>query len=302
MVTSEVFDRLKELQGILRSRYELERKIEIAPNELVVQEGNLAKSKAEYDSKNKSYEEAKANVDATKSEIATAVATREDGEKKMDTVTSHRDYELLFKQIEDASAKETQLRKTLEFQERELAKATEEVSKAKDFVDSQEPDFLKARDSINQEIADSRAKIAELDKEEASLTPDMDAEILFKFERIIQRNDEGIVAVRNGVCMGCHMILPAQFANEVREGEHINFCPYCSRILYYEQADNDGESTFFGEMGSLLDLDDEDEEISDEDEIEPDSDADELDEDEKELSPIDSDEESVNPLSDDMVE
>ena len=33
------------------------------------------------------------------------------------------------------------------------------------------------------------------------------------------------------------MILPAQFANTVREGENINFCPYCSRILFYEDDD-----------------------------------------------------------------
>ena len=32
------------------------------------------------------------------------------------------------------------------------------------------------------------------------------------------------------------MILPAQFANEVHHGEKILFCPYCSRILFYEEA------------------------------------------------------------------
>ena len=89
----------------------------------------------------------------------------------------------------------------------------------------------------------------------------MDQEIIFKFERIIQRNSEGIVSVKNGVCSGCHMILPAQFANIVREGESINFCPYCSRILYYEEVpetEQENASFNFNISGSLADLDDDD--------------------------------------------
>ena len=95
----------------------------------------------------------------------------------------------------------------------------------------------------------------------------MDQEIIFKFERIIQRNSEGIVSVKNGVCSGCHMILPAQFANIVREGESINFCPYCSRILYYEEVpetEQENASFNFNISGSLADLDDDDDDDDDE--------------------------------------
>jgi RNase P subunit RPR2 len=80
----------------------------------------------------------------------------------------------------------------------------------------------------------------------------------------------GIVAIKGGVCMGCHMILPVQFANSVRMGEEIVFCPYCSRILYYEESEQ-GEEEFFDteDSGSLSDLDDiEEEEYEEEDEEE----------------------------------
>ena len=69
------------------------------------------------------------------------------------------------------------------------------------------------------------------------------------------------------------MILPAQFANLVREGESINFCPYCSRILFYEETgDEESYNSFFSleEAGSLTDLNDDfdDEEDYDEEERE----------------------------------
>ena len=52
------------------------------------------------------------------------------------------------------------------------------------------------------------------------------------------------------------MILPAQFANEVREGESIKFCPYCSRILFYEEAEESEMEDFstLDETGSLADF------------------------------------------------
>ena len=53
------------------------------------------------------------------------------------------------------------------------------------------------------------------------------------------------------------MILPAQFANEVHNGEKIVFCPYCSRILFYQDVE-EGETEYFqlDDTGSLSDLDD----------------------------------------------
>lgn len=89
----------------------------------------------------------------------------------------------------------------------------------------------------------------------------MDSEVVFKFERIIKNKmGIGIVAIKGNVCMGCHMILPIQFANEVRIGEDFIFCPYCSRILYYEES-AEGEEDFFNaeDTGSLSDLDEMDE-------------------------------------------
>ena len=63
------------------------------------------------------------------------------------------------------------------------------------------------------------------------------------------------------------MILPGQFANEVRRGENILFCPYCSRILFYEESDENEDESYFNidDAGSLADLDDEDEEEYEED-------------------------------------
>ena len=80
-------------------------------------------------------------------------------------------------------------------------------------------------------------------------------DIYAKFCRIVKnKNGLGITPIIQGqVCSGCHMILPMQFVNDVRLGTSATeYCPYCSRILYYqedeEQIDlSDFESSEAGE-------------------------------------------------------
>ena len=108
---TEVFDKLKSLQDVLVEKYDLERKIEASPKQLDSQDELLARLKKEYIEKNKSYEEIKAVVDQLRKELSEAEASREKGEKDMDTITSHREYEALEKQISEATEKEAAVRK-----------------------------------------------------------------------------------------------------------------------------------------------------------------------------------------------
>ena len=187
----------------------------------------------------------------------------------MDDIQTHREYEALEKQITEATEKENEVRKELQKEEKLLEEIKETLKINEEMINSQESDLSASKESLNKELAKYDSELAGLKKDEDKITPDLDQEILFKFQRIIQRNSEGIVAVRNGVCTGCHMILPAQFANLVREGDSINFCPYCSRILFYEETgDEESYTSYFSleEAGSLTDLSDsDDEEADDED-------------------------------------
>lgn len=268
MVTTEIFEKLKELQSILARKYELEKSIEDAPKQLGSQDEFLSKLKKEFIEKNTDYESIKNGILELKAELEVAVKTREMGEKNMDTITNHREYEALDKQISEASIKEAGLRKELQRQEKNLTELNDNIKSTEAMISSLENDLNTSRTALENQIADYKNEHASLSAKEDEISPGLDREILFKFQRIIQRNSEGIVAVKGGVCMGCHMILPAQFANEVRGGESIHFCPYCSRILFYEQSEDINQDEFFNEPGSLADLEGDFLEDEDEDEDE----------------------------------
>lgn len=251
MATVDIFEKLKQLQDILVEKYDLQAKVDEAPKQLDSQEELLERMKREFIEKNTEYDAVKDNVSKLKFELDEAIRTRENGEKGMDNISTHREYEALEKQISEATAKENEIRKELQKNEKVLEEIKENLKSTEEMINGQEEDLAASKETLENQLADYKNSLTHLQAEEDKITPDLDQEILFKFQRIIQRNSEGIVAVKNGVCSGCHMILPAQFANTVRQGENIMFCPYCSRILFYEESENEDENVY-----SLADFDD----------------------------------------------
>lgn len=260
MVTQDVIEILKKLQDILVKKYDLEAKRDEAPKQLSNQKDLLEKTQKEFIEEQTQYDSIKEKVSKLKEELEEAVKTREEGEKGVANSNTHREYEALEKQILEAKNKEEEVRKELQKEERDLAELDEKLKNSNELITFQKSELESAQNSINKKTDEYTAELNQLEKEVEEITKELNnEEILFKFERIIQRNSEGIVTVKSGVCSGCHMILPADFANEVRQGDGIKFCPYCSRVLEYDEQSSEDTEDYFSldSVGSLADFDDE---------------------------------------------
>jgi predicted nucleic acid-binding Zn-ribbon protein len=271
MAMDDIFDKLRTLQDILSQKISLEQEIQEIPKLLVTQEEILARLKKTFIEKNQDYEKTKAAESEFRNLLIEAESAREKAEKNMDSINTQREYEALDKEIRDAAEREQQYRKDLQREEQLLSDLDEQMKQSAALIEQQEAELNERRAVIEAEIAEKKKQADDLAEREKELTPNLDSEVLFKFERIIRNKmGRGIVAIKGNVCMGCHMILPVQFANMVHQGEEIVFCPYCSRILFYEESEQ-GEEAFFDseDSGSLSDLDDiEDDEYDEEEEEE----------------------------------
>ncbi|MDR2071991.1 MAG: C4-type zinc ribbon domain-containing protein [Spirochaetaceae bacterium] len=266
MVMESMFEKLRTLQEILSEKIKLEHEVEEIPKILITQEELLARLKKTFIDKNLEYEKCRVAETEYRSLLEEAGSMREKSEKNMDVVSTQREYEALDKEIRDAADREQQYRKDLQREERVLADLDEQIKQNQALIEQQEKELEERRLGIETEVAEKQAEIGRLEEEERKLNEGLDPEVLFKFERIIRNKmGRGIVAIKGGVCMGCHMVLPVQFANTVHQGEDILFCPYCSRILYYEDTDQEGDYFNNEDAGSLSDLDDMDEDEYDED-------------------------------------
>ena len=260
MVTAEIFDKLRELQDILARKNQLDSEILEAPQLLVKQEELLARYKTNYIKKNTDDEAIRQAIGSLKAELFETEQKREHAEKGMDTITTQREYDALDREIQEATKKEAELRKEILKNEANHKRLDEEIKNEEALIKQQEQELDERKAMIEKEIAEKKSELAELAEGEQRIAPDLDSDTLFKFDRIIKNKQGiGIVPVQGNVCMGCHMILSAQFAIEVREGKNIMYCPYCSRILYYQESGQDSaEDMIFDDMdmGSLADLDD----------------------------------------------
>jgi predicted nucleic acid-binding Zn-ribbon protein len=271
MVTENDLDKLRTLQDILSEKIVLEHDIQEIPKLLMTQEELLTRLKKTFIEKNQDYERVKAAEAELRNLIAEAEAAREKAERTISEINTQREYEALDKERHAAEEKEQQYRKELQQKEKVLQELDEQIKQHTALIEQQEKDLADRRIGIEAEIAEKKGNFDGLLAKEKQLTDDLDSEVVFKFERIIRnKNGKGIVSIKGNVCTGCHMILPAQFANNVRLGEEYVFCPYCSRILYYEES-TDGDEVFFDtdDSGALSDLDDmEEDELEEDDEEE----------------------------------
>lgn len=319
MEMTKVFDSLKELQSVLVKKYDIEKQLADSPRQLDAQEEALARDRREFSVKMEAYNNLKSTVEHLKNELDVAVALKESAERSMDNITTHREYEALDKQITEASEKEKLTRSQLLDQMNELAKMESEIQEKEAFIRSGEEILAAQRADLDSQLGSCRQELSELESNEKKIEGRFEegfGETIYKFHNIIKRNSEGIVSVRNGVCSGCHMILPAQFANEVREGNEILFCPYCSRILFYEETGDENVEDFstLDETGSLADysdgeyedeaalgdLGDFDDELSDETDSSSDDDGGEDSFGDDDSDAFESDEEEDESLDDEM--
>jgi len=270
---TEVFEKLKSLQVVLSRKCEVEDEVDDIPKVLTTKIELLNRIKKSSSDKQKNFEDAQNRIEHMRTKMGEAEKERETYEKQMDQIKTQREYEALDKQIKDITAQEADYRKEIQKQETYLEELKIQIEKEKNLINKQEEEVKDEQAKIKHELKEKQKVLKTLEKEEQKITPGLDEDILFKFERIIKsKAGVGIVQIRNGICTGCHMILPSQFVNEVRAGTGIHFCPECSRILFWQEESEEDVNYIYDEEHRADDDDDTDEDEADDD-TEDDSDS-----------------------------
>jgi len=261
-----VYDKLMALQEVLSRKFEVEREIQEIPRSLATKTELLYRLKKSSQDRLAGWQAAQGRIGEYTQKLADAEQAREHSEGQMDAISTQREYEALDKEIKDATEKELGLRKDLQREQSLEEEMKNSLEKEDMMIRKQEEDVKEEQSKIKVKVKEKNVELKKLQAEEKKITPGLEEDILFKFERIIRnKSGIGIVSLHKGVCAGCYMILPPQFVNIVRLGEKVEFCPYCSRILFYQQ-DEESESV----ETSVLEeeAEEEDEEEDDEEEAE----------------------------------
>ena len=277
----EVFEKLQALQDVLEQIYKIERELEEIPKAILTEKELLTRLKKQFVEKSGNLEKRQLKVKELKSQLHDAEDKRSSYEKQMDVIKTQKENELLDKAIKESILEEQQLRKDLVKEEKETEELNQDVDKMQALVSSQEESIRKEEEKIQSESDAKKKELKALNAKKDKITPGIDEEVLFKFERIIRSRGKGIVPVdilkekdneiKAFICSECHMVLPIQFVNDVHSQDSLMFCPYCSRILYYDESIDDQNMIYNSDddlIGGFAGLDEEEEEEEDYDEAE----------------------------------
>jgi predicted nucleic acid-binding Zn-ribbon protein len=265
----EIFEKLQKLQEILTQKHAIEKRLANLPRDLVTQHELLTRIKKNHEEVATKHEQMSSELNQLRISLTDTQSSKQNLEQKMGAIKTQREFELLEKEINDASLEEERLRGESHNVQLELNEVASNLELSTKLITEQETTAHEMENRIKNESKNEERQLALLKEEETLLSQGLDSVLLENFEIIIRnKKDLGIVAVRGGICQGCHIVLPAQFVNKVRLGEGINFCPHCSRIIYFEEGGDAFSQVFFDEdeMAGLSDLIDE-EDYEEEEEI-----------------------------------
>ncbi len=237
---NEVFKKLNKLQDVLMQKFALEDEINQLPKNLKTQQEQLALINKEYTEVLAASQKAQDDLKNLRFEYEDVVTRRESSEKKMETIATQREFEALEKEIKDASASEEELLKQVRAKEQESKELDAQCETKSAELKAQQEQVDAESAKIESVTSEKKARLADLDSECKSYIDGdkITAELYDKFCSIVKsKQGKGIVPIHGVVCQGCHIVLPIQFVNDVRSGDTIEFCPYCSRILYYEEVE-----------------------------------------------------------------
>ncbi len=268
-------EKMRKLQEILVERISIEQEMKESPRVLEQKETILHR----LQQSNVEKLEQKETIDETIKNLRFSLSETEEElvrlEQQISEISTQREYEALDKEIHAISEKEKGLRKEILTTEEKRKELDRQISSEKELIEEQKVELEKTKQSVEKLQEEQVGRLEEISSQGSDITKDLDAELIFKFERIIRsKGGKGILPLKRNICTSCNMILPNQFVNDVRDTDTIRFCPYCSTILYFStESEVDDESS--DEAGILADIFNFEEEFTfEESDLEMDADVD----------------------------
>lgn len=158
-------------------------------------------------------------------------------ESRLNEIKSNRDYQALSREIEAARKANLGIEDEILRKMQDIEDLKTSVSQKEEDLSSLEKNLLEERSELKKKLDSLNADIGKEEETRGAALNQIDRRWLAQYDGIRKRRDGvAVVPVLDEHCQGCHMGIPPQQYNTVLKGEQIVTCPFCHRILYYEQS------------------------------------------------------------------
>ncbi|MDY5932041.1 MAG: hypothetical protein SPJ34_08455 [Candidatus Ornithospirochaeta sp.] len=253
MADNEKLECLKNLQDVLQRKFEYERQVADLPSNLKAEEEKLIKANERCLELSDKFNTVNEEVKSLSIRYDDATHTRDTYEKQMEYLNTQREYEALSKQLDAAKTLQKTLLEQRNAKTTALDKLRAELEEQESICDSFKARVDEEKGKVEVVLNEINKEIEVLDSQCNEIRNSVISDDLYsKFSNIVKKKKGlGIVPVHGQVCMGCDRVLPMQFVIDMRLKQldnEIEYCPYCSRIIYYEKLDDEIEKNYIFEQ------------------------------------------------------
>ncbi len=217
-------DNKNKIQSVLNG---IPEKIALIDRKLADEEEHVRDKERLWNEQKKRYRDYEAEVKAKQEGIRKS-------DQKLMSIKSNKEYQAVLTEIEDLKRQiarmEDEMLKILfdlEDQEKRLAGERKDWEAEKSRLAEEKKDLEEQRQEETQQLA-------ALNEEWRAIAESAPGPLLSQYLEVRDRVPGGkaVAAVRDYVCQGCFMNIPAQMYNELHTTNILRFCPFCNRIIY----------------------------------------------------------------------
>lgn len=95
--------------------------------------------------------------------------------------------------------------------------------------------FMKYKEDADKAVAELEVQKAELGDKIDNIIKSIDKESLELYNKMTKTNSELVAPVKNRICGGCKMEIPAMDYEAIKAGSDKHKCQSCGRILFYQK-------------------------------------------------------------------
>jgi predicted nucleic acid-binding Zn-ribbon protein len=139
-------------------------------------------------------------------------------------------------------------RESIATRQAEIAKLVEAIQNKEKLLAERDADVKSLRASVEKDsekakggMAEIEGKIAVIRTERDKIAKGVRPDVLKRYSAVRVRRGTAMAAVSGGTCRGCNMNIPPQLFNVLQRGTTVESCPYCHRIIYWEEIMKDPE-------------------------------------------------------------
>lgn len=237
-ISQAQFEMLISLQNIEFNRIEVQKTIDAVAAKVAHLENELKAYNDAIEKEKQTLQAGKAAYADFEEQIETNDTLIAKIEEKRRSVKTEREYQSLIKEEEQLRARKSQIEDEMiacmdqmETTEQTIATKEEELAQIREQVESD-------IQSVKQEATASETRQADLSQEWEQTAADIDDRLLDKFVKVKKQTADGraLAPAKNAICMACHMNIPPQMYNELQRFDSLKLCPFCFRILYWDNS------------------------------------------------------------------